>query len=261
MGSESDREWEKSPKFLLRERCIQRVSREWSEGRFVEFGAGTGTMTRIFLDRGFRGVCSDISPLNCSVLRENLSTYGTAVSVVKGMPSLEGDPFDYLFAFEVLEHIPDDHAALERWIRLLRPGGRVLVSVPAHQRKFGLVDSLKGHVRRYERPQLAELLRGVGLREVEVFCYGFPLGNMTRLAQQAMDRFRPAGSNLERLSPEERSVLSGRHSVDVARRPSWLVNRVTLAPFLALQHLFLSYELGDGYVATGVLGTDRRAHR
>jgi SAM-dependent methyltransferase len=254
VGSEFGGQWKKSPKFLLRERCVRWVTRKWSKGRFVEFGAGTGTMTKLFLERGFRGVCSDISALNCSRLRENLSAYGSAVSVIQGIPERDGDPADYLFAFEVLEHIPDDRAALESWIPALRPGGRVLLSVPAHQRKFGRVDSVKGHVRRYERAQLEGLLREVGFRDVEVFCYGFPLGNLTRLAQQAIDRFRPAGPDLEELSPEERSVLSGRHSVDVARRPSWLVNRLTLAPFLALQLLFLRSELGDGYVATGILG-------
>ncbi|MEL7157397.1 MAG: methyltransferase domain-containing protein, partial [Actinomycetota bacterium] len=54
--------------------------------------------------------------------------------------------FDYVMAFEVLEHITDDRAALEEWLRRLRPGGRVLFSVPAHQRKYGDADRAVGHV-------------------------------------------------------------------------------------------------------------------
>ncbi len=45
----------KQPKLVLRESCVADMSRKWRPGLFAEMGAGTGGMTRLFLERGFNG--------------------------------------------------------------------------------------------------------------------------------------------------------------------------------------------------------------
>ena len=77
----------------------------------------------------------------------------------------------------MLEHIEDDEAALTRWLRPLRPGGWVLVSVPHGRDRFGPQDERVGHHRRYDRADLESLLARAGLGELTVVSYGFPLGN------------------------------------------------------------------------------------
>jgi hypothetical protein len=59
---------------------------------------------------------------------------------------------------DVLEHIADDRTAFESLVRLVRPGGRVLVTVPAGQWLFGYHDEQLGHYRRYSRTSLRQLV-------------------------------------------------------------------------------------------------------
>lgn len=249
--TDGDLAWRPTPKFILRNDCLQEAVASWTPGRFVEVGAGTGTLTRTFLERGYTGVCHDIVPETRAILRRNLADHRDAITVVEDLAELEPGTFDYLFAFEVLEHIPDDLGALREWTRWLRPGGRLLVSVPAHQRKYGPVDASVGHVRRYERPQLERLLHDAGYGGVTIRNYGFPLGNVTRLAQRAVDQLRGRRGDEDK-SFEERSVDSGVRSSRGVLRIAPLVNERTLAPFLVLQRRFFTRELGDGFVATAV---------
>lgn len=67
-------------------------------------------------------------------------------------------------AFDVLEHIEDDHAFLGRIRRLLRPGGRLYCTVPALEYLWSDEDVRAGHFRRYSRSTLAAALRAGGFR-------------------------------------------------------------------------------------------------
>src|SRR5689334_21446745 len=101
----------KLPKLVLREACVLDASRDWRRGAFLEMGAGTGLMTQLFLDRGFDGACYDLGEDSRRRARVRLETYGSRMVVVDDVSELQPASFDYLFAFEVLEHIQDDLAA------------------------------------------------------------------------------------------------------------------------------------------------------
>lgn len=249
--SEPD-EWRKTPKFLLRWACLSDMTRGWEPGFFVEPGAGTGTLTRGFLDRGFHGVVQDIAEETLTVLRKNLATYGDKVAVIDNLGEVEPESADYLFSFEVLEHIPDDATALAEWTRTLKPGGRVLVSTPAHQRKYGSADALVGHVRRYEKEQLTELFAGAGYEQIRVQNYGFPLGNMTRIGQSIHDKLLRKRDTESVESAESRSIDSGVHTDRSVNFVSRFLNERTLKPAFAIQRRYYDVERGDGWVATAV---------
>ena len=85
-----------------------------------------------------------------------------------GVDALGGGQFDLVCAFEVLEHIEDDAAAVRQWAARLRPGGWLLLSVPAHQRRYGPADELVGHFRRYDPARLTALLARCGLTDMRV---------------------------------------------------------------------------------------------
>jgi SAM-dependent methyltransferase len=233
----------------LRLACIEELTAGWPPGRFVEAGAGTGTVTRSFLDRGFTGTCYDITPETRDIIRRNLADKADVVDVPESADAIVRESYDYLFAFEVLEHIEDDLGALRQWTQWLRPQGRLLISVPAHQRKYGPADVSVGHVRRYERGELESLFAGAGYVDPDVRNYGFPLGNISRLTQNLVDGVLRRGADDERPFTE-RSVDSGVKTSSGALRIAPLVNARTLAPFLSVQRRFYGLELGDGFIAT-----------
>src|SRR3546814_20907381 len=86
-------------------------------------------------------------------------------------------------AFEVLEHIEDDHAALRQWLGWLKPGGILLMSVPAHPSQWNAADVWAGHFRRYRKRELLGLVEENGLELEHVECMGFPLANITERMQ------------------------------------------------------------------------------
>ena len=243
----------KQPKLILRESCINDISRTWPTGQFVEMGAGTGHMTRLFLERGFTGACHDLAEDSRDMLRANLAFAGDRMSVVDSLAELPDATFDYLLAFEVLEHIEPDLEVLRGWMRHLKPGGRVLISVPAHQRKFGRSDELVGHVRRYEKIALRTLLAKAGVEDIRIVNYGFPITELTRRLSNRLVR---DDLSYEGLTPEQRSIRSAQAKPKTINRVLSLVSGNVFLPFRIVQRWFYRYDLGDGYVACGVKRSD-----
>jgi SAM-dependent methyltransferase len=239
----------KQPKLILRESCAQDMSSTWTAGRFVEMGAGTGHMAKIFLQRGFWGASHDLGEDSRRMLRENLSFAGERMVVVDQLAELTEESFDYLLAFEVLEHIERDSEVIREWMRYLKPGGHLLISVPAHQRKFGISDELVGHVRRYEKEQLRTLLSGAGVEDIHIVNYGFPITELTRRLSNHLVR---NDHSYDDMTPEQRSVRSAQARPAIINKALSFVGGNMFTPFRFLQRWFYQYDLGDGYVASGI---------
>lgn len=79
-------------------------------------------------------------------------------------PPLADKAFDVVLAMDVLEHLDDDLAGLQQAVRLLRPGGYLLITVPAFPFLWGGQDVVSQHRRRYTKATLRELLNRAGLR-------------------------------------------------------------------------------------------------
>lgn len=237
----------KQPKLVLREHCVFDVTEHWVPGSFVEMGAGTGGMTRLFLDRGFHGACHDLDKDSRARIRHNLQDHASSVVVVERIEDLSERPFEYMLAFEVLEHIPNDLVVLKQWSQYLRSGGRLIVSVPAHQRKFGRSDELVGHVRRYEKHQLHDLLAAAGYVNIRIVNYGFPITEFTRRFSNFLVR---NDRSYEGLNAEQRSIQSAKAKPRVISRWLGLFNGRLIKPFCYLQRIFYGFDLGDGLVAS-----------
>jgi SAM-dependent methyltransferase len=72
--------------------------------------------------------------------------------------------FDLITCLDVIEHVPDDVTALRELGRVCRPGGRLLVTVPAYQALWSLHDEANHHYRRYSRPALRGAAVAAGWR-------------------------------------------------------------------------------------------------
>jgi SAM-dependent methyltransferase len=79
--------------------------------------------------------------------------------------------FGSVFALNVVEHIEDDVRALSNASQLLRPGGRLIILVPAYPWLYNRFDLELCHYRRYTRPGLEKLFRRVDLEVTASFSF------------------------------------------------------------------------------------------
>ncbi len=158
----------------------------------LEIGCGGGGFgARLSVGRDYLGVEPDQT--SAATARARVTAAGGGGEVVTGTVEDVVDPerrFDLVCAFEVLEHLEDDDAALTDWVARVRPGGWLLLSTPAFQARYAAWDEVVGHYRRYEPDQLESLLEAHGLVDVEVVVYGAPLGFPLETARNALGRRR-----------------------------------------------------------------------
>jgi SAM-dependent methyltransferase len=130
------------------------------ERRLLDVGCGSGAMLAHLERYGSpTGIESDEETVRQSRLR------GTDAVQLGNAPPLpfEPDTFDVVTALDVLEHVDDDVELLREIRRTLRPGGLLLLSVPAYQFLWGLQDEVAHHRRRYIAREVRERVVAAGL--------------------------------------------------------------------------------------------------
>lgn len=235
----------KQPKLILRESAVFDMTKHLAAGSFVEMGAGTGHMASLFLERGFHGACHDLGASSRQLIRNRFAHSAKSVQVVDSLSELPLESFDFLFAFEVLEHIDNDGEVLSEWLQYLKPGGTFVATVPAHQKKFGASDHLVGHVRRYEKDQMRDLLSSANLREISIINYGFPITELTRTLSNKMIA---NDKSYENLNQQERSILSAQRKPKAIQSALSRISDKLITPFCHIQRYFYRMDLGDGLV-------------
>lgn len=137
-----------------------------TQHRILDVGAGTGA-TSLALRRFGRVLAVDLSAEASAIARGR----GLAVARMDASALAVADAaFDVVVALDVLEHLYDDAAAVQELVRVLKPGGVLLVTVPAYKWLWSSHDVANRHWRRYRRRSLRRLLQAGGLR-VEVCSY------------------------------------------------------------------------------------------
>jgi SAM-dependent methyltransferase len=197
-------------------------------------GAGAGTLTLKLVDAGLRVTSVDASPRLCDRVAAALRARGAEA----GNPVMPGDlqrlelpdaAFDAVVCAEVLEHLDDDAAALAELARVLRPGGLLLVTVPANPYRYDWTDRWAGHRRRYEPEGLEGRLREAGFGDVRVRGWGFPLTGLyhRQVYRRALRRRLEAGAGRAADGPPPRLAARAVRaaleldSAFVGRRPGY----------------------------------------
>jgi SAM-dependent methyltransferase len=183
-------------------RVVERLVRPPNGARILEIGCGTGhnlamlgrfgTVDAVEMDDAARAVASD--RLGRPALMATL-------------PALEGverGAYDLVALLDVLEHVEEDRASLASIAERLRPGGRILLTVPAHPWMWSAHDVVNHHKRRYTKSGLRSAIEAAGLK-VDLLSYFnsllFPLAAAARLAgrvsgkEDSDDRLPPAPIN------------------------------------------------------------------
>lgn len=119
--------------------------------------------------------------------------------------------FDVITAFDVLEHCEPEHDAMDEFSRVLKPGGRIFLAVPAYQWAWTTFDRDIGHYRRYTRKRLGAAVEKAGLRlerNTHMFAGTLPMFTAERVGRKL--RRKPEGvddTELPQISPTAERIL------------------------------------------------------
>lgn len=157
--------------FRSRNRCLEAALRSvpdfTSIREVLEVGCGTGVvlaqLQRLFPNGRIIGM--DLFDEGLKFARQRFK--GTLI---------QGDVFQYSFdrsfdligAFDVIEHLDEDEKILRRFYEQLRPGGHLIITVPAHQSLWSYFDEVAHHRRRYAVADLERKLADAGFSRIYV---------------------------------------------------------------------------------------------
>jgi SAM-dependent methyltransferase len=164
----------------------------------VEIGSGLGDYAQAWIDGGVpRITTSEVDPARLAQLRTRFADEPRVEVASFDVTAEPSGDYSALVAFNVLEHIPDHVAALRGANTLLRPGGAVIMFVPAFPFAMSRFDREVGHVRRYTRASMTDAMAAAGL-DVEVCKYV----NLPGLPAWVI------GMRLARMAPKEGRMLT-----------------------------------------------------
>ncbi len=181
----------------------------------LEIGSGLGHYAAEWAETLPRLTVSEADAGRLAVLRERFA--GSAVVRVRelAVPVVDTGDYSAVVAVNVLEHVPDDTGALRDLAGLLRPGGRVVLLVPAFPSAMSRFDRAIGHQRRYRRATLRRALEQAGY-EVELLHHVNCLGLLGWFVAVKALRGRPRAGLL--LTVYDRGVVPWLRRLE-ARRP------------------------------------------
>ena len=206
---------------------IRRLAPTPVNARVLEIGCGTGHNIAMLGEFGTVDAL-EVDEAARSIAEQRLGREAMSAP----LPELTGvgeRHYDLVGAFDVIEHIDDDAAAVASIAKRLKPGGKFVMTVPAHQWMWSAHDVVNHHQRRYSKAALRQLLEASPLR-LEALGYFnsllFPLAVGQRLASKVMR------SDDSDLSLPPRPVNYAFERAFAAER--FLIGRVPLPPGLSL---------------------------
>ena len=173
--------------------------------RALEIGCGSG-VARKMLERDL-----DIPVDGCDLSRAGLEMAEKGRGRLLFYDILELDPamvgrYDAIFLLDVVEHIPDDAAFLRAALKHLRPGGIVIVNVPASMFLFSQYDRVTGHVRRHTRGTLTSLFRRCSVQPEGLTHWGLSMVPVLLARKVYLTMISPAETMRVGFSPPNRFV-------------------------------------------------------
>jgi SAM-dependent methyltransferase len=178
-----------------RRRLVRRLVSGWAPGVAVDVGCGSGGNSAVLRALGWRVLGMDHSPA------------AVELAAARGVPVVRADArqlplpdasVDLVLSTDAWEHVDRDEAVAAETFRVLRPGGRALVTVPAGRDLWSGHDVALGHERRYERDELVALVEHAGLRVDRVLGWNVLLRPVVRIRRR---RHTECRSEMEPVHP------------------------------------------------------------
>jgi SAM-dependent methyltransferase len=151
------------------------------KGNILEVGSGLGTYSKKvatdFVDT--RKTFSDYDTEYVDRLktifdqRQNPTIAVTHLDLTNPDGLFHTEMFDSVFALNVIEHIENDILALNNVYDLLKPGGRLIILVPAYQFLYNCMDEAAGHYRRYNKKMVTEKVQRTKFKIMKIYYFNF----------------------------------------------------------------------------------------
>lgn len=227
MAELDDRHWWYRARRRILAELVRREVQPPAGARILEIGCGTGqnlaTLARfghvdgLELDDEMRALSE--KRLGRKIMRSPLPE----------IDEVKDASYDLIGAFDVIEHIDDDHAALAAIATKLKPGGKFMMTVPAHPWMWTAHDVANHHKRRYSKRALKALIDGSPLRLDKIGYFNsllFPVA----VAERAVSKLRGKDDGNVSLPPAP--LNRALEAVFASER--YLVGRLPLPPGLSL---------------------------
>ena len=161
---------------------LTRLIRESAESTdLIDFGAGIGTFSKRLTMAGYKVKCVEPDPLQ----RRRLEEQG--FDTLENMTGVADNSASFVFSLNVFEHIQDDSVALKEIHQKLKPGGALLIYVPAFACLWTRLDEKVCHHRRYTKKTLRRLVEQEGF-VIEDARYADCLGFIAVLIFRVLNR-------------------------------------------------------------------------
>lgn len=227
MAELDDRHWWYRARRHIIAELIRREVRPRSDARILEIGCGTGHNLAML------GGFGHVDGLELDDEARALSEQRLGRKVMSSpLPELAGVAdrhYDLIGAFDVIEHIDDDDAALASIAAKLKPGGKFVMTVPAHQWMWSAHDVVNHHKRRYSKRSLKQLVERSPMQLDKVGYFNsllFPLA----VAERAASKLRGKDSADVKLPPVPLNTALEK----IFQAEGYLVGRLPLPPGLSL---------------------------
>ena len=206
---------------------IRREARLPADAKILEIGCGTGHNLPML--SGFGHVEGLELDEEARALSEKRLGRKVMSSPLPELAGVDDKHYDLIGAFDVIEHIDDDVAAIGSIAAKLKPGGRFIMTVPAHQWMWTAHDVANHHKRRYSKRGLKKLIEGSPLK-LERLGYFNSLLFPIAVAERTASKLRGKDNGDVKLPPA--ALNSALEKVFAAERH--LVGRLPLPPGLSL---------------------------
>ncbi len=242
--------WVPAPRYLLRRARVMQHLANTPPCRVVDIGCGPAALLAELAAKGFDATGVDRA-LPALELAAKFAGPDNPMTLQPELDPATQGTFDLAISFEVIEHLEEDVAAMTEWRDYLKPGGRLILSTPAHPQRWNAADVWAGHVRRYTRDGLKDAVTRAGFEIETLECYGFPMANVMEIF-----RARAYAKVLENAAKSDKSAYdltdeSGSDRTVESRFWKLFASApVSAAMRLAcqIQRPFLGTDFGNGYL-------------
>jgi len=192
----------------------------------IEIGSGLGDYALEWAPHFTRFTATEADPGRLVALKERLGGHPNVAIREMLLPADEAGSYSGAVSYNVLEHIDDHVGALRSMARLVRPGGRIVLIVPAFPFAMSPVDIATGHVRRYTKKSMRAALTAAGLA-VQELRYANALGLIGYYAATSVFKLTPKEGPMVKLY--DQYVLPATRAAEQLIRPPFGQSVFTVA--------------------------------